>query len=222
MTYIVGHRGACGYAPENTLLSFQKAIDLGCDGTELDVHLSKDGTLIVIHDYTVDKTTDGKGLVSNMTVRELKKLNCAKGQKIPTLQEVIDLCKGKIDLHIELKGKGVAIPTNKIILHNKIVDEVKISSFDIEMIKEIKNINSKIKVSYLIRKYSRNIWKLAQSIPLDAIGFRYNIVTKRRVEKAHQLGLIIYAWKIFNKKIGKKVIKKGVDSICSNYPKLFL
>ncbi|MBU1164441.1 glycerophosphodiester phosphodiesterase [Patescibacteria group bacterium] len=222
MTLIIGHRGACGYAPENTLLSFQKAIDLGCNGTELDVHLTKDGEVVVIHDEKVDRTTDGHGYVSGMTLDELKKLNCEEGQKIPTLQEVIDLCKGKINLYIELKGKKTAKPVNEIILKNNLTDDVRVSSFDIDMIKEIKTANPNLKVSYLIRKYSKNIWKFALSIPLDSIGFRYNLVKKRRIKKAHELGLECYAWKILNKKIGDKVIKKGIDAICTNFPKDYL
>jgi glycerophosphoryl diester phosphodiesterase len=113
---IVGHRGAEGYAPENTLLSFEKAIELGCDRAELDVRLSKDGEIFVMHDAAVDRTTDGHGLVAEMTGDELKNLNCPSGQKIPTLQEAIDVCKGKIDLQIELKaGEGLAEKVNGLI-----------------------------------------------------------------------------------------------------------
>ncbi len=103
---IVGHRGAAGYEPENTLLSFQKAIEIGVDWIELDVHRSSDGHLMVIHDDTVDRTTRGHGKVSEMTLAELKKLDAGKGQKIPTLQEAIDFMKGKVRVIIEIKQEG--------------------------------------------------------------------------------------------------------------------
>ena len=87
----IGHRGTKGYEPENTLLSFQKAIDIGVDGIELDVHLSSDGAIMVIHDETLDRTTNGKGFVNELSLLELNGIQTAKEQKIPTLQEVFAL-----------------------------------------------------------------------------------------------------------------------------------
>ena len=127
MARIVGHRGAAGYAPENTLLSFQTAIDIGCDATEMDVRLSKDGEVVVIHDDGVSRVTDGTGFVDEMSLAELKKLDCPEKQKIPTLQEVIDLCKGKIDLLIELKAQGTPEKVNRIIERNKITENVAVT-----------------------------------------------------------------------------------------------
>ena len=101
---LTGHRGAAALEPENTLLSMQKAIDLGVDQIELDVHLTRDQHLVVIHDTTVDRTTDGQGAVADFTLEEIKRLDAGKGERIPTLQEVIDLVRGKVVLQIELKG----------------------------------------------------------------------------------------------------------------------
>ena len=96
----IGHRGAKGYEPENTLIAFQKAIDFKVDGIELDVHLSSDGEIIVIHDETIDRTSDGKGFVNQFTAFELKKYG------IPKLVEVLDLTNQKCFINIELKGIG--------------------------------------------------------------------------------------------------------------------
>src|SRR6185312_2950197 len=87
--WVVGHRGAMGYCPENTLASFQRGLELGADWIELDVHLSRDGALIVIHDETLERTTDGHGLVRDHTLAELKQLDAGDGQRIPTLSEVL-------------------------------------------------------------------------------------------------------------------------------------
>ena len=104
----IAHRGARGYEPENTLKSFQKALDLHADGIELDVHLSSDGHLIVIHDETIDRTTNGKGFVNTFSLAELKTFLIDDQYEIPTLKEVFDLVNKKCLINIELKGLGTA------------------------------------------------------------------------------------------------------------------
>lgn len=222
MAIIVGHRGAAGYAPENTLLSFQKAIDIGCQKTELDVRLSKDKAVIVIHDADVKRTTDGQGLVSKMNLAKLKELNCPHNQKLPTLQEVIDVCKDKIDLQIELKSKGTPGPVNELIFKNKILNRITITSFDINLLKEIKNINPQLKVCYLLKRYSANIWDYIKAIPLEYLGLRSRIVKEKMVEHAHQLGIKVYAFQLNNEVTYKKLVKMGVDEIGTDFPKLFI
>lgn len=101
----IAHRGASGYAPENTLAAFKKALEFDIDVIELDVHLTKDNHLVVIHDKTVNRTTDGKGKVADKTLAELQKLDAGNGEKIPTLQEVLDLVNRKALVSIEIKGK---------------------------------------------------------------------------------------------------------------------
>ncbi|MGQ9690287.1 MAG: glycerophosphodiester phosphodiesterase [Thermoproteota archaeon] len=103
----IGHRGAKFYEPENTLRSFRKALELGVDAVELDMRRTKDGELVVIHDAEVDRTTDGKGLVSGLTLKEVKRLVTEKGEKIPTLKEVLDFLDKRVRILIELKEDGV-------------------------------------------------------------------------------------------------------------------
>lgn len=222
MTKIVGHRGASGYAPENTLRSFQYAIDIGCDRTELDVRLSKDNEIIVIHDEEVSRITDGKGMVMDMSLAELKKLNCPDNQKLLTLQEVVDFCKNKISLQIELKAEDTPQAVNQLILKNDIENGVVISSFDIGLLREIKKLNPKLKVGLLFREYSDDVWKFVEEIPLEFIGPKYNIVTAEMINKAHELGKIVYAYHVKEKDIGEKLIALGVDEIGSEFPKLFI
>ncbi len=112
---VIGHRGAAGYAPENTIASFEKAIELGVQMIEFDVRLCKTGQLVVIHDETVDRTTNGEGLVSDMTIDELKELDAGDGQSIPTLQEVLDVIDRRIWVNIELKGDHTAEPVADVI-----------------------------------------------------------------------------------------------------------
>ena len=104
----ISHRGACGYEPENTLASFKKAIEINADMIELDVHVCKTGEVVVIHDEKVNRTTNGKGYVSQKNLESLKKLDAGKGKKIPTLIEVLDLVNKRVKVNIELKGKKTA------------------------------------------------------------------------------------------------------------------
>ena len=107
---IMGHRGAPNLEPENTLLSISRAFEIGVDAVEIDVHLTKDNEIVVIHDATVDRTTNGTGPVCGYTLEVIKKLDAGKGQPIPTLQEVIDFSEGKLKLVIEFKEEGYEAP----------------------------------------------------------------------------------------------------------------
>jgi glycerophosphoryl diester phosphodiesterase len=115
MFFRIGHRGAAGHAPENTIKSFLKAVELGCDMTELDVHVCGSGEVVVFHDEEVFRTTNGNGFVSQMTLEQLRALDAGEGEKIPTLEEVLTALKGRIQLNIELKGKGTPVPVHRIV-----------------------------------------------------------------------------------------------------------
>ena len=112
---VIGHRGACGYAPENTILSFVKALEIGVDMIEFDVHLSKDGEVVVVHDDFLDRTTDAFGAVNQKTLDQLKGVNLSDNQKIPTLFEAIKLIGQKAKINIEIKGKGCFEAVNNIV-----------------------------------------------------------------------------------------------------------
>src|SRR3989344_1240689 len=150
----VGHRGAMGYEPENTLLSFKKAIEVGADMIELDVHICKSGEVVVIHDDTVDRTTNGTGKVKEKTLTELKSLEGVKNQRIPTLTEVLDFADKKIKFDIEIKGKKAAKPVCAII--DRYVEEKGwsyedfiVSSFNHAELWKVKFINRDIKIGVL-------------------------------------------------------------------------
>jgi glycerophosphoryl diester phosphodiesterase len=224
MINIVGHKGATGYAPENTLPSFQMAIAIGCDRAELDVRSTKDGQIVVFHDDEVSRLTNGVGLVSEMTLSELKKLDCEQGEKIPTLQEVIDVCKNKIDLQIELKADGTPELVNDIVLKNDIQDQVVITSFQDYLLKEIKQLNPNLKVGLLFKtdKVMSEIWNLMKSIPLDFFAPYSGLVTKEFVDKAHSFEKSVYAYRVNKKELGDKLNEMGVDDIGTDFPKLFI
>ena len=146
---LTGHRGAAKLEPENTLLSIQKAIDLGVDQIEVDVHLTRDQHLVVIHDTTVDRTTDGQGAIADFTLAEVKQLDAGKGERIPTLQEVIDLVRGKVILQIELKGPDTAEPVVQTVGQNSIESEVLLTSFVHDRLRETRQLNPNLRLGAL-------------------------------------------------------------------------
>jgi len=223
---IVAHRGASGYAPENTLLAFKKAIEIGCDKVELDVRLTKDKKVIVIHDDDVDRTTDGRGKIAELTLKQIKKFNCGEKQKIPTLQEVIDLCKDKIDLQIELKAGGTARRVYDLIVKNGILDDVTITSFKTRFLQEMSLLSRKVNLGLLFEEYiiSKKIvlWIMGRLIGINYVCPNYPVVNKKIVNLAHKLGMKVYVFDVKNKKEGEKLINMGVDEIGTDFPKLFL
>jgi len=147
--YIIGHRGACGYEPENTLSSFGRAVDMGVRMIELDVYVCKTGELVVMHDDEVDRTTNGHGHVVDMTFEQLRDLVVEGKEKIPTLQEVIELIDRRIPINIELKGPGtataVAILVQQYLAHGWTADHFVISSFDHQQVATFKKLCPNIK-----------------------------------------------------------------------------
>lgn len=219
----IGHRGACGYEPENTLLSFKKALDLGVDIIELDVHLSKDKKLIVIHDNTLDRTTNGKGYVSDKTLKELKKLKLEKGEKIPTLKEVLDLINRKVKVNIELKEKGTSKLVFELIkyyINNKNweYNDFLISSFDYNLLLEFSKLTDKIKMSFLIDNIPKNLFEMIKTLNILSINPSFEIINKSLVDTIHKHNMKVFVWTVNNKKNIDFVKSLKVDGIFSNYP----
>ncbi|MEJ2247804.1 MAG: glycerophosphodiester phosphodiesterase family protein [Acidobacteriota bacterium] len=223
---IVGHRGAAGYAPENTLLSFQAAMDAGCDKVEMDVRVTKDGHAVVIHDATLNRTTNGKGPVLKKTLEELRKLECGRGQKIPAFREVVDLCKNRIRLIVELKEFGASKAVSEILEEKESTSSSLVISFDAGMVREMKETNPKIKLGLLFKKplfkdKLEHIWKVVEEVPLDYICARSDSLNRKMVSEAHAKGLKVFAYNVNSKDIFRKMAECGVDEICTDYPKLF-
>ncbi|MBI3274332.1 MAG: glycerophosphodiester phosphodiesterase, partial [Candidatus Colwellbacteria bacterium] len=196
----IGHRGAMACEPENTLASFQKAIEMGADMIELDVHLCKTGELAVIHNESVDRTTNGKGLVTEKTLAELKTLNAGKGQAIPTLGEVFDLVDKRVGINIELKGKGTSEPTAEIIRRykNKEWDGglFVVSSFDREELKNFRKCDSNTRIGVLFEKVSTDLFDFAKSISAYSIHVPRKKFSVELMQEAKGLGFKVFVWTV--------------------------
>lgn len=219
----IGHRGAMGYAPENTLASFAKALELGVDGIELDVHLCKSGELVVFHDGRVGRTTNGKGAIIDMTLEELKRLDAGKGQRIPTLQEVVDFVDRRAIIDIELKAEGTGKPVAEIV--NRYVqkqgwekERFIISSFDHHELKRCHDIIPEVPFGPLIAAKPLDYAFFAQAMNADLILPSFEFLDLKFVQDAHQRGLKIFTWTVNRPKDIKEMMSIGVDGIISNYP----
>jgi glycerophosphoryl diester phosphodiesterase len=213
----IGHRGAKGYEPENTLISFQKAIDLNVDGIELDVHLSLDGKLIVIHDETIDRTTNGKGFVKNFTSSELKELG------IPTLIDVLDLVNRRCFVNIELKGIGTSKPVVELIAHyisakNSKYTDFLVSSFDWTMLEEVQLLYTKIRIGVLTEESIEAALALAKKVNAYSIHPDYRLLTKENVALMQENGFEVYPWTVNSKEDIQKIKSFNINGIISDFP----
>jgi glycerophosphoryl diester phosphodiesterase len=190
---IIGHRGAMGYEPENTLRSFQKALDLNVDMIEFDVHLCASGEIVVIHDEKINRTTDGKGLVAEKSLAELKELDAGKGKHIPTLEEVLDLIDGRVKVNIELKGDNTAKAVSKVIKEYESTDLV-VSSFNHEELKKFHELSPEIKIAVLVDDVKEEHIDLARELKAISINPDIERIDNKVIERVHRKGFKIIVW----------------------------
>jgi glycerophosphoryl diester phosphodiesterase len=215
---IIGHRGAAGYEPENTLLSFKKAMEIGVDWIEFDLRRSADGHIVVIHDDTVDRTTNGHGKVSDMTLEELKKLDAGKGQKIPTFQEVIDLAKGHVKMIPEIKQEGIEWEVLDIIDRNQIVNDCIVSSFFGYSIRRCKEFNPQLQTAAIFSHLPIDFKEEALDIMADMLFLRKDIASQALVKECHKNGFNVNIWNVDTPEEIKKYADMKPDFLSSNYP----
>lgn len=225
----VAHRGASGETPENTISSFKRAIAQGAEIIETDARLSEDKEIILIHDETVERTTNGKGRVSQLTLKELKGLDAGSwfgkkfsGEKIPTLSEAIEVIRKRAKLNIEFKGEDFLLVSKvmDLLKEEGFIKKVILSSFDYLFVKKAKRLEPQVITGLLFatslqKEKSYNYWRWA-----DIILPRYNLVSEDLIARAHSRGLKVIAWTVDNPKKIKKLVYLKVDGIASNYPAL--
>ncbi|MEH6504020.1 MAG: glycerophosphodiester phosphodiesterase family protein [Cycloclasticus sp.] len=215
----IGHRGAMGYVPENTLLSIRKAIELGADWVEIDVHLA-DAQLFVIHDETLDRTTNGKGKLSAYSFAKLRALDAGWGEQIPTLQEVIEEAKEKVGLNIELKGiaTGEAVAIQLSALDKEHKEKILVSSFLMDELVNVSRLDETIKLGVLAGKNVRIAFEWAKKLHAFSIHLSLNLATAEYVRQAHDQNLKLFVYTV-NKQVDITRMKLiGVDGVFTNYP----
>jgi glycerophosphoryl diester phosphodiesterase len=213
---IIGHRGARAVEPENTLRALRRGMECA-DLVEIDVRLTRDGIPVVIHDATVDRTTNGSGPVKNFTIEEVKNLDAGEGETIPTLQEVLDLVHGKAGLVVEIKEPG----TEEIIcsaIMDRWPERVLLVSFHPESVKLAKKLLPGVEAGLI---YSQDIVDpvgLARTLRADGILPRWDRTSAEVVNRAHKEGLLVIPWTVNAENDVVKAVRIGVDGIASDDP----
>lgn len=235
-TQVIAHRGFSYQAPENTLESFSLAAELGADGIELDVHLSKDGQIVVIHDDTVDRTGNGTGVVNEMPFDDLRALDVSMGNpeyagaRIPTLEEVYHLlAPTSLSINVEIKeyqyqDEFVIIP--KILELEKryqLSDRVFYSSFNHHVLRDMKQCHPQAKTALLYLAGMVETWDYAMRVPADAIHPHYFALQEHDlVPRCHINGIQVRPWTIDQPDDLKKMFEIGVDAVITNRPDIAL
>lgn len=234
---VIAHRGASGVAPENTLVAIEKAIELKADMIEIDVHLTKDNQLVVIHDHTLDRTTTGTGDIKEKTLAEIRELDAGswkdakyKGEKVPTLEEVLAAVEGKANLLIEIKEgekhyPGIGAAVAAAVKKRNGYDWCIVQSFSQDVLDEIMTIDEKIELHRLLAVGP--FPKLADRNDPEATGKwakiaafnpNYRRAKKGKIKKLHANGYRIFVWTVNSKASFDELKARGVDGIITNYP----
>ena len=216
----IGHRGARAYAPENTLASFKKALEIGVDAVELDVRKTKDNHLVVIHDADVKRTTNGEGLVSELTLKEIKNLS-AEGEKIPTFEEALDFLDKKVKVFVELKETGIEEQVLFTVKAKGLEKNVVITSFLEDALKKVRELDTTIETGLIYAKHKNPI-KAALELKANYLLALYRFTHTANVQKAHENGLKVVVWTINTPEEVEEYAKKGVDGIASDKPDILM
>ena len=234
-TKIWGHRGASGYAPENTIEAFDKAITLGADGVELDIQLSHDGELVVIHDETIDRVSDGKGNVRDYTLRELKALDVSGVMpsygtvRIPTLGEVLEeLRPTDLEINIECKTgiyfyPGLEEKMINLVKSMGMVERIWCSSFNHKSVLKVKKLCPEMRTGFLIADVLAGAAHYTKEHGAQALHpALYHMQDDKLIEKCHKKGLEVHVWTVNEGKDVSQLAKAGADAVITNYPDVAL
>jgi glycerophosphoryl diester phosphodiesterase len=220
--FCFGHRGARGHEPENTVRSVRRALELGADGVEVDVHFA-DGQLVVIHDDTLQRTTNGRGRVAEKTFAQLRALNAGAGERIPTLMEVFDAVHRRAVINVELKGPHTAAPVAALIAAHVndrgwSFEDFLVSSFVPTRIQEARQCCPDIRIGALIEEAPRDLGKFAESSGIWSLHPSKRCVTARLVAEAHGLGLKVFVFTVNQPREIARMKVLGVDGVFSDFP----
>ncbi|MFT7819640.1 glycerophosphodiester phosphodiesterase [Bacillus siamensis] len=228
--YTIAHRGASGYAPENTFAAFDIAAEMNADFIELDVQLTKDGHIVVIHDDRVDRTTDGSGFVKDFTLKQLQSLDAGswygaefKGERIPLLEEVLKRYHSKIGFLIELKGHASQVGLEKSVgrLLSRFSMHHIVQSFSLKSIQAFHDMYPSVPTAIIARpsfgRFSRSQLNAYKSA-VHYVNIKYTRLNRFLISTAHKHGLKVFAWTVRNQKTAEKLQMMEVDGIVTDFP----
>jgi len=227
---VIGHRGAMGYVPENTMASFQRGYEMGSDLIELDTHMSRDGRLIVMHDGDVGRTTNGSGHIKDMTLDEIGSLDAGsyfgsdfKGERVPILSEVLVWAKDKAPLVVEVKGdphpaEGIEEQLVDLLREKDMLDRVMVISFHHTCVKKVKEVEPSIATGVLFTGRLVNSVEAAKAALADSVRPSWKYWSSDLVDEVRRAGLTASTWTVNDEETMEYLVGLGIDSIGTNYP----
>lgn len=219
----IAHRGAKGHFPENTLQSFRESVALNADGIELDVHLSADGEIVVIHDHSVDRTTNGSGLVSELDWDTLQNLRIGATETIPSLAAVFDLFETGLLINVEIKEKTsvkavVALIEKYVLEKQRPYDQFLVSAFDWTALKQIREMNANIPLGVLTETDLSLAIAFSETIKAETIHPYFHLLNPENVGQMQQKGFRVFAWTVNEPQDLERIKSYNVNGIITDYP----
>ncbi|MEU8788145.1 glycerophosphodiester phosphodiesterase family protein [Streptomyces sp. NPDC048643] len=214
----IGHRGVMGVEPENTLRSFTAAQEAGLDLIELDLHLSKDGALVVMHDADVDRTTDGSGPIAEKTLAELRALDAGRGERVPVFEEVLDAVTSP--LQAEIKDVAAARALAEVIQRRDLVGRVEVSSFHDEAVAEITRLVPGVRTALIGSRYGVDVVDRAVEVGAETVCLNIRRLSLEVVEKAREAELRIIGWVVNTQDHLRLVRALELDGATTDYPEI--
>lgn len=219
---VIAHRGASSTEPENTLRAFRRAAALGCTWIECDVRLTGDRVPVIIHDATVNRTTNGRGRISRMTNYELRKLDARKEEKIPSLKETLQFAKkNRIKFVLEIKNSRVLNKTISLLRAFKLLNRIILSSFSSPVILRAKKLCPSLTTALIIEYPFVDWMRAARRARADMVHVFAPLVAREKINAAHAVGLTVWAWTVNNIRRAHDLKKMGVNGIFTDNPHLF-
>ncbi|MGW8888439.1 glycerophosphodiester phosphodiesterase [Streptomyces sp. NPDC055749] len=219
MTFLtIGHRGVMGVEPENTLRSFVHAEQAGMDAIELDLHLSKDGALAVMHDAAVDRTTDGKGAIAEKMLAELRELSAGQGEQVPVFEEVLDAVASP--LQAEIKDVAAARALADVMLRRGLVGRVEVSSFHDEAVAEIASLVPGVRTVLIASRWGGDVVERAKAVGAATLALNIRRLTLETVEQAHGEGLKVIGWVVNTQDQLRLARALGLDGATTDFPEI--
>ncbi|MFF8289290.1 glycerophosphodiester phosphodiesterase [Streptomyces sp. NPDC016309] len=214
----IGHRGVMGVEPENTLRSFVRAEHAGMDAIELDLHLSKDGALVVMHDAEVDRTTDGSGRIAEKTLAELRELDAGLGERIPVFEEVLDAVR--TPLQAEIKDVAAARALAEVMRRRDLAGRVEVSSFHDEAVAEIARLVPGVRTVLIASHWGDDIVARARAVGAATFALNVRRLTLETTERARAGGLRVIAWVVNTPQHLRLVRALELDGATTDHPEI--
>lgn len=214
--FTIGHRGVMGVEPENTLRSFVRADREGLDGIELDLHLSKDGALVVMHDATVDRTTDGTGAISDFTLEELRGLDAGLGERVPVFEEVLDAVPAPVQA--EIKDVAAARVLAALLRERGLLERVSVLSFHDEALREVKDLLPQVRTVLVAGRTGADLVARARAVEAELVSLELRHLNLDVVERCHAAGIAVMAWTVNTPRDLALATALGLDGACTDVP----